>query len=259
MQHCNAQVVWIGRRECDDTIRAKQQQLAQYGEPPVYIQADASDPIALQQAKASIEQRFAQRAVSGVIHSAIVLADMSLARMDEETFRRSLQAKVAVSVALASVFAQTPLDWVLFFSSLQSFTKEPGQSNYAAGCTFKDSYAQHLTQKLLGDVKTINWGYWGSVGIVSSDEYRNTMAAGGIGSIEKDEGMQALSECLQAPFTQMAVLKVTKNAVIDALCPPEKLTVIDNAPQPTISALKKRFALKKSTTNTATNTAKAEA
>jgi polyketide synthase PksM len=246
MQHCNAQVVWIGRRAIDDSIRAKQQKLAQFGQPPLYVQADATDAEALLAAKAQIAQQFPNQQIRGVIHSAIVLADMSLARMDETTFRSSLQAKVAVSVALAKAFAdasedQQALDWVLFFSSLQSFTKEPGQSNYAAGCTFKDSYALQLQQQLMCDVKTINWGYWGSVGIVSSDDYRDVMAAGGIGSIEKEDGMQTLASCLATPFAQMAVLKVTQQAVIDALCPPEKVTVMHKKAQPKISALKARW------------------
>ncbi len=252
MQHFNAQVVWIGRRAIDDNIREKQQRLAQIGEAPVYVQADATDVSALQKAKECIVQHFPNRAINGVIHSAIVLSDKGLASMDEHTFKNSLNAKVAVSIAMARVFAQEPLDWMLFFSSLQSFTKEPGQSNYAAGCAFKDSYAHSLNQQLPCDVKTINWGYWGSVGIVSSDDYRNSMAAGGIGSIEKKEGMQVLHDFLKAPFAQMAVLKVTKPEIIDALCPAEKVTVMAKSSQPKISALKQRFAKNKSRKKPAT-------
>jgi hypothetical protein len=53
---------------------------------------------------------------------------------NEARFRRGLAAKVDVSVRLAQVFAQDDLEFTLFFSSLQAFTRSPGQSNYAAGC-----------------------------------------------------------------------------------------------------------------------------
>ena len=40
----------------------------------------------------------------GVVHSAIVLRDQSIARMDEEAFRAALSAKVDVSVNIDRVF-----------------------------------------------------------------------------------------------------------------------------------------------------------
>ena len=66
--------------------------------------------------------------------------------MSPEQFEAGLRAKVDTSVQLARVFAGDDLDFVLFFSSIQSFNKAPGQSNYAAGCTFKDALAQYLAQ-----------------------------------------------------------------------------------------------------------------
>ena len=39
-----------------------------------------------------------------------------------------------------------PLDFVLFFSSLVSFIKNPLQSHYASGCTFKDAFAGQLAR-----------------------------------------------------------------------------------------------------------------
>ena len=46
-------------------------------------------------------------------------------------------------------FGQEALDFVVFFSSLQSFSKAAGQSNYAAGCTFKDAFASRLAKASL--------------------------------------------------------------------------------------------------------------
>ncbi len=43
---------------------------------------------------------------------------------------------------------------------MMSFQKAPGQSNYAAGCTFKDAFAKRISQKAPYAVKVVNWGFW---------------------------------------------------------------------------------------------------
>src|SRR5262249_17083647 len=131
-------------------------------------------------------------AIHGVVHSAIVLHDQSIANMDESAFRNCLSAKVDVSVNMERVFGKQELDFMLFFSSVIWFFKTPKQSNYSAGCTFKDSFAQRLQQLRPYRVKIMNWGYWGSVGVVAGESYRKNMAQLGIGSIEPHEGMAAL-------------------------------------------------------------------
>jgi hypothetical protein len=51
------------------------------------------------------------------------------------------------------VFDRAALDFVLFCSSIQSFSKAAGTANYSAACTFKGMFAHRL------GVKVINWGY----------------------------------------------------------------------------------------------------
>jgi polyketide synthase PksM len=116
---------------------------------------------------------------------------------------------------------------VLFFSSLQSFSRNPGQSNYAAGCTFQDAYAQALGQSWTCPVKVMNWGYWGSVGVVASAQYRERMARLGLGSIEPPEGMKALETLLGSSRNQLALAKLTKplETLFASLTAPDKLTI----------------------------------
>src|SRR6185295_2246086 len=119
-----------------------------------------------------------------------------------------LQAKVDGGVRLWEVFGREGLDFVLFFSSLQSYTKAAGQSNYAAGCTFSDAYAQWLSERSGScAIRVMNWGYWGGVGIVASAEYRQRMQQQGIGSIEPAEGMQGLEQLLQGEWPQVSLMK----------------------------------------------------
>ncbi|MEU5718128.1 SDR family NAD(P)-dependent oxidoreductase [Streptomyces sp. NPDC020403] len=202
-----AQVVWIGRRAEDDAIRARIEELSLLGPAPWYVQADATDRQALAAAVAHIRARFPE--INGVVHSALALLDQSVARMPQERFRTAVRAKVDVSVRIAQVFADEPLDFVLFFSSTNSFQRSAGQSNYVSGCVFKDAFARLWQQTRATPVKVINWGYWGSVGVVASSAYQQRMEQSGIGSIEPAEGMAALDLLLSGPYHQLALEKTT--------------------------------------------------
>jgi NAD(P)-dependent dehydrogenase (short-subunit alcohol dehydrogenase family) len=109
-----AHIVWIGRRQMDEKIQEKLNRLSGFGPAPVYITADASDRTALTMALSEIKRLYTQ--IHGVIHSAIVLLDQSIANMEEERFKAGLAAKVNISVRIAQVFRMKP--WILFYSFL---------------------------------------------------------------------------------------------------------------------------------------------
>ena len=209
IEHFQARMVWIGRDELNATIQGKIDALGRLAGPsgraPLYIRADATDPDALQRALETLLQTYP--GVDGVVHSAIVLQDKSVQHMEESRFLAGLSAKVDISVNLDRVFGQQSLDFMLFFSSILSFITSPGQSNYAAGCTFKDSFAQHLEQQRPYPVKIVNWGYWGNVGIVADDAHSKSMERIGIGSIEPREGMPFLQSLISSDLSQAALIK----------------------------------------------------
>lgn len=200
-----ARVVWIGRRKHNSAIQEKIDRLSQFGLAPIYIEADAANPNELTRAYETIKRTHPQ--INGIIHSAIVLEDQSLKNMPESRFKSVLAAKVNVSVNMARVFQNEPLDFALFFSSVQSFARAAGQSNYAAGCSFKDAFAAHLAQVRPYSAAVMNWSYWGSVGIVSSAEYQERMKQAGVGSIEAPEAMAALERLLGGPLNQFVMMK----------------------------------------------------
>ena len=206
LEHYQASVVWIGRRKYDASIESKINALARLGPAPLYISADATKLEELEQAAKTILKKYP--AIHGVIHSAVVLHDQTIARMEESQFRAGLSAKVDVSVNMDRIFGQQELDFMLFFSSVVSFVKSPAQSNYAAGCTFKDSFAQRLQQQRTYPVKIMNWGYWGSVGGASDEYHQKAMESMGIGSIDPDEGMALLQAFVSSELNQMAVIKM---------------------------------------------------
>ncbi|MED1797208.1 SDR family NAD(P)-dependent oxidoreductase [Brevibacillus porteri] len=237
-----AQIIWIGRRKKDEPIQNKINQLAALGPAPLYIEADATNRESLQAAYEESKKRFGK--INGVIHSAIVLLDRSLANMDETAFRAGLVPKVEVSVRMSQVFGEEPLDFVLFFSSINSFTKSPGQSNYASGCAFKDAFAHQLAEEWTCAVKVMNWGYWGSVGIVASKGYQERMEQIGIGSIEPSEGMEALEALLSGPMNQLALMKTTKPLDMEGIHTSESVTVVSNKISSSMASIKNKLKVK---------------
>lgn len=205
IEHFQAQVVWIGRRVQDQTIADHIQKLGAFGPAPRYYQADAGDAAELSAVVDLVQTEYGP--IHGLIHSAIALDDRGLARLDERCFRDVFDAKFDTCLAVARVFAEQNLDFMLFFSSIISFAKTPGQSNYAAACTFKDAFAQALGRQTGIPVKIMNWGFWGNVGIVATPEYRARMAAAGLGSIEAEEGIDAVNRLFAGDFDRVALNK----------------------------------------------------
>ncbi|QOS80422.1 SDR family NAD(P)-dependent oxidoreductase [Paenibacillus sp. JNUCC31] len=218
-----AVIIWIGRREKDAIIQAKIDRLSTLGHAPTYIQANAANRIEMHQAYNWIKQRHEQ--IHGVIHAAIVLADQMIANMDESNFISVFNTKAKVSLQIEQTFQNEMLDFVLFFSSINAFAGTPGQSNYVAGCAFKDAFARGLSSRWLCPVKVINWGYWGHHGAVADELYRERMSRMGIGSIESVEAMDLLEKVLEAPIDQIAYMKVTSDYSPLGIKPNERIVV----------------------------------
>ena len=127
--------------------------------------------------------------------------------MTEDQLAASLAAKVDGSVRLAQVFAADAPDFVLFFSSVQSFFRNPGQGNYAAGCTFQDAFARLLAQHWRCTVRVMNWGWWGGVGVAANPAHAARMRAVGLASIEPEDAWPALATLLAGPWPQLALVK----------------------------------------------------
>ncbi|WP_432897931.1 L-histidine N(alpha)-methyltransferase [Micromonospora matsumotoense] len=201
-----ARVVLVGRSELDDGRRERLRRLDPAGELVSYRRADATDPAALADVVTAVRTRHG--ALHGVVHATIVLRDQIVATMTEETFRTVLDAKTRTSVALHHAIATAiGLDFVLFFSSAVALSGSAGQANYAAGSTFEDAFAQHLDGVLPARSAVINWGYWGTVGIVADERYRERLARTGIRSITPAEGMAAVHDVLGRTDRQVVVIK----------------------------------------------------
>lgn len=122
-----------------------------------------------------------------------------------------------------------------------SFLKSAGQSNYASGCTFKDAFASQLAKEWPCTVRLINWGYWGSFGVVNSEVYKERMARAGMDSIEPPEAMETLDTLLAGPFDQVALVKITKPTAIKHMSQEEWVEYYQEPFPSTIKKVEKRM------------------
>jgi len=212
-QTVQARLIWLGRRDEDAAISRKLERIKQLDGDAVYLSADAADPDSMARALAVAKARFGN--IHGVIHSAAALHDRTLVKMEERDFSAALQAKMEASVMLSELLRDEAMDFMLFFSSVNSFTAAMGQSNYSAGCCFSDAYARYLNGKTKFPVKTINWGYWGSVGIAASAQDNRRMTALGHQSIAPKQGMEAMLRILANARVQVIAAKADDELLAD--------------------------------------------
>ncbi|TYQ17735.1 UNVERIFIED_CONTAM: phosphopantetheine binding protein [Acetivibrio alkalicellulosi] len=208
IRRVHARIALIGRSTLTGDRKEKLENMVRKGDEIIYVQADAANSNSIRNAIVEIKSRYG--CIHGAIHSAIVLQDRLIMNMDEETLKNVLKPKVEGSVYFYEALKEENLDFIYFFSSAQSLACNMGQSNYSAGCTFKDAFAAYINIKSPGLVKTVNWGYWGNVGIVSGEEYYERLIKNGIGSISIDEGMEAFVKILESDVPQVMAIKLAK-------------------------------------------------
>ncbi len=201
-----AKVALLGRSDLDAEKYEKISSMKALGAKLLYVKADATDLNSMKAAVQEVKREFGR--INGVVHSAIVMKDRAIRNMSERDLIDSLEPKVRGSIILYEAVKEENLDFIMFFSSIQSFVGNGGQANYAAACGFKDSFALHLRKAGNLPVKIINWGYWGSVGVASSEEHNRIMASKGMLSIQPEEGMEAIERILaEKAVSQVIVLK----------------------------------------------------
>ncbi|CAM4515031.1 SDR family NAD(P)-dependent oxidoreductase [Paenibacillus xylanexedens] len=225
-----ARLIWIGRRAVDARIGELCRRLGELGTEPLYISADASDKHSLQEAYRQI--RSLAPAIHGVVHAAVGLMDQSLSQMTPDYFRNVLSSKLDASVNMMNIFGQEPLNFMLFFSSMSSFTTPAGQAGYAAGCAFIDGMSA-AAQAWKFPVKVMNWGYWAETGIASQvpAAFKQRLNQSGIGSIHPEDAMRALELLMAGGKHQLAFIQTDKPGAVEGTASDRMFMVAPEAKQ----------------------------
>ncbi|MFJ6215668.1 SDR family NAD(P)-dependent oxidoreductase [Streptomyces sp. NPDC092296] len=205
-----ARVVLTGRRPADDAIRVGLAELAALGGRAEYRAVDVTDGAATARL---VEELAGSGLLHGVVHSALVLDDAIAERLSVDRFAAAVRPKVDGAANLFRALAGRELDFVLLMSSTQSFSGAPGQSNYAAGSTGMDALARWGHRALGLPVRVVNWGYWGSVGVVSAPGYAERLRAAGWHSLSVADGLDAVERLLATDLPGLVVARAEPAAL----------------------------------------------
>jgi natural product biosynthesis luciferase-like monooxygenase protein len=184
------------------------QALESQGAKVYLVTADVSCP---DQVKAALDAVKTQEcpAIRGVFHLAGVPQPLQpLAQLDVSTLKAVLKPKVSGGWLLHRLFAETPLDFFVLFSSWASLLGTVGQriGSYSIANTFLDALAAH--RQMLGQpALSINWGDWAEIGMRHRSVHAGYRLLPDAWTLHPQQGLEALS-LLLSQQGQTAVLPV---------------------------------------------------
>ncbi|MGC5022571.1 SDR family NAD(P)-dependent oxidoreductase [Micromonospora sp. DT47] len=134
------------------------------GAQVLVLAADVTDPADLRRVRATVEAEFG--GLDGIVHAA-GLPGGGMAEVKERAeAERVLAPKLAGTLALAQVFGDLPLDFVVLCSSITAVIGGFGQVDYCAANSFLDAYAR-AGAGFRAPVVSQNWGGWAEVGMAA--------------------------------------------------------------------------------------------
>jgi phthiocerol/phenolphthiocerol synthesis type-I polyketide synthase E len=134
------------------------------GAQVLVLAADVTDPADLRRVRDVAETEFG--GLDGIVHAA-GLPGGGMAEVKERAeAERVLAPKLAGTLALAQVFGDLPLDFVVLCSSITAVIGGFGQVDYCAANAFLDAYARG-GHGWRAPVVSQNWGGWAEVGMAA--------------------------------------------------------------------------------------------
>jgi len=178
------------------------------------MSADVSDPQQVRRAIESAEKNFGP--VNGVLHTAGVpdLAGV-IQRRTREMSARVMAAKITGTLVLEQVLANTPLDFMVLFSSwgTVAYPEKFGQVAYCAANEFLDLYAYYKTYKDGTFTVTINWIDWYEVGMtvdamnrkfadkIENFDYKTRLPD----AVTPEQGIEIFSRIMERNFPRVVI------------------------------------------------------
>jgi NADPH:quinone reductase-like Zn-dependent oxidoreductase/SAM-dependent methyltransferase len=194
-------LVLLGRRAPDSAAKETIARLERQGATVMVACADVSrrDELQRELTRAAAELP----PLAGVIHSAGVLHDAVLQRLDWARVAEVLAPKLEGTWHLHELTCDASLDFFVLFSSIAGLLGSPGQGNHAAANAFLDTMARHLRASGVPAV-SINWGVWDEIGAAAERHVGDRLATQGVDSITPALGLLALEAAVGHGAVQIA-------------------------------------------------------
>lgn len=138
---------------------------------PIKIyKADVGDEAPLQAALDSIRKEFG--CINGIIHAAGLPDEGFIMNKSAEDFKRVISPKLNGTWLLHHLTEEDSLDFLMVFSSFAGLAGIPGQSAYAAGNSYLDSFTPY-GHKRSRNIINIRWPVWKETGMAVKYENGN--------------------------------------------------------------------------------------
>ncbi|GAA2715013.1 SDR family NAD(P)-dependent oxidoreductase [Micromonospora olivasterospora] len=134
------------------------------GASVLVLSADVTDPADLRRVREAAEAEFG--GIDGIVHAAGLPGGGMAEVKDRAEAEKVLGPKLAGTLALAQVFGDLPLDFVVLCSSITAVIGGFGQVDYCAANNFLDAYAR-AGAGWNAPVVSQNWGGWAEVGMAA--------------------------------------------------------------------------------------------
>ncbi|MBO4270226.1 type I polyketide synthase [Microbispora triticiradicis] len=202
-------LVLVGRSGAPESAA---EQIAAMRSAGANVHVAAAD-IASREAVAELLNRIARDMppLRGVVNSAVVLDDGTLAQLDHARFFAPMSPKVDGSWNLHELTRHLPLDFFLMYSSAASVIGSPGQGNYSAANGYQDGLAWHRQACGLPAL-TVNWGQWAATGQVAKANKDLRLNERGFAGFAPAEAQAVLCRLLSSPHAQASVMSFDPTA-----------------------------------------------
>ncbi len=144
------------------TLR-KLRELEALGSEVLVMSADVADLEQMRAAVVGARERFGP--IDGVVHSAGLLGDGAIQTKTPEQVEEILRPKVTGTFVLDAVFRDTPLDFLVLFSSNSAVKPGFGQVAYSAANNFLDAFACGAAARGRRRVSCLSWDVWKGEGM----------------------------------------------------------------------------------------------
>ncbi|MFE7798545.1 type I polyketide synthase [Nocardia sp. NPDC057440] len=170
-------------------------ELAAFGAQVDVVACDVTERAALDELLSTIPQ---EHPLTGVVHTAGVLADGLLADMTAQRLATVLRPKADAAWHLHEATKDLDLSMFVLYSSFAGTIGSPGQANYAAANAFLDAVAEHRHHHGL-PATSIAWGPWratsGMTSTLTEADIARLRREGAI-PLDDDYGMSLLDAAL---------------------------------------------------------------
>jgi acyl carrier protein len=168
--------------------------------------------------------------VTGIVHTAGVVADALIDKLTPQQFETVLRAKVTSAQVLDELTRDRDLSAFVLFSSTSGAVGNLGQGNYAAANTILDAIAEE--RHALGlPATSIAWGAWAGEGMASDSRAREASARSGVGMLDPALALTELAAAVATGEPTAVVADIDQARFVTAFTAARPSALLSDLPQ----------------------------